>query len=190
MTEKTDAEKRVAAEMPVAGAIHVRRVNMGDVSGQKIGLTQSSARDVRGDEVRMIQCATQSVQSPRVSATMSAALQVDADEARLKMCAVAVAEAERVAVEQSGVYAVIGQDVHVSRCGARTVLARERIQAEKSFFGVAAAREIDASEVRTGFLIAREVRGNVQAFFDTKAALAFGLAFGAAFAAVRLLRRR
>ena len=84
-SDNADAEK-------MAGAIHVRRAHMGDVSGQKVGLTQSSARDVSGDEVRMLRSAARSVRSHEVSATMSAALQVDADRVQLRMSAVAVTE--------------------------------------------------------------------------------------------------
>jgi hypothetical protein len=53
-----------------------------------------------------------------------------------------------------------------------------------------AAREIEASEVRAGVVLAKEIRGTVRALMDTRAAAVFGAAFGAAFAAVWLLRRR
>lgn len=185
-TMDSDLERRGM----VAGEIHVRKGEMADVSGEKIDLTRSSAGDIQADSVRMLQSASRSVRSEELSATMSAALQVDTKDANLRFCSVGFLDAEHAEIGPASIYGVIGQEVNLKSCYAKTVLAQESMRVTQSLVGAAVAREIEANEVRAGFLIAKEVRGTVRTLMDTRAAAVFGAAFGAAFAAVWLLRRR
>lgn len=173
-----------------AGEIKVRGGQLADISGGKIGLAHSSADGIEAESVRMAQSAARSVRATELSATMAAALQVDAQEAEIRFSSVGLLDADRAEFGQSVVYGVMGQDVSLKSCYAKTAVSQGSFHASQSLIGIAAAREIEASEVRTGILIAKDVRGTVRALLDTKAAAVFGAAFGAAFAAVWLLRRR
>jgi len=174
----------------VAGEIMVNSGELADISGGKIGLAHCSAGDIQSESVRMAQSAARSVRTTELSATMSAALQVDAQEAEMRLCGVGLLDVDHAEIRQSVVYGVMGQEVSLKSCYAKTAVSQGSLHASQSLIGIAAAREIEASEVRTGILIAKDVRGTVRTLLDTKAAAVFGAAFGAAFAAVWLLRRR
>ena len=190
MAEQNEGARTSETGGLIAGEIHVRGASVADVSGQRIGLTQCSARDVTSEETRIVMSAAQSIRGRDVSAAASAALQVDAHTAKLGGCAVGIVEADQVDARYSGTYAVMGENVNLNSCWAQAAMAKEQMRIERSAVGVAAARQIEATDVRAGFLVAREVRGTVRTLFDTRAAAVFGAAFGAAFAAVWLLRRR
>jgi hypothetical protein len=190
MGESEMAELAAGSGGVVAGEIQVHKGELADISGGKIGLTRSSAEDIQADSVRMMQSAARSVRGAELSATMTAALQMDAQNADMRFCSVGLLDAEHAEIGPGSVYAAVGQDVNLKSCYAKVVLSQGSVQMNQSLVGVAAAREIEASEVRAGFLIAREVRGTVRTLMDTRSAAVFGAAFGAAFAAMWLLRRR
>lgn len=177
-------------ENTVAGTISIRRGNLGDVGAEQVNLTQCTAHDVNGRDVRMVQCSAQSVRAENLSGTITAALEQNATTANLRFCSVGMLDADRAEVSLANVNAVLGHQVSLRSCGARVIVAQDRIEMQQSGAAVVAAGQIEASEVRAGVVLAKEIRGNVRALLDTRAAAIFGAAFGAAFAAIWLLRRR
>jgi hypothetical protein len=190
MAEQSERERSTGVDGLVAGEISIRNASVGDVKADTVNIVQSRVGDVEGQQVRMTTTAAQSVRATEVAATLSASLQVEAQNATLKGCSVGMVEADQVEFGPGAVYAAMGENINLKSCGVRVALARDHIEAEHGMIGVAAAREIHADEIRTGFLIAREVQGSVRALFDVRAAAVFGAAFGAAYAAVRLFRKR
>jgi len=178
------------SEEAVAGKISIRRGNLGDVDAEQVSLVQCAARSVNGQEVRMVQCSAQSVRAENVSGTITAAVEQEATTANLRFCSVGMVDADRAEVSLGNVYAVLGHQVALRSCGVRMIVAQDRVDMQQSGAAMVAAREIEASEVRAGVVLAKEIRGTVRALMDTRAAAVFGAAFGAAFAAVWLLRRR
>lgn len=173
----------------MAGKISIRRGHLGDVGADEVSLAQCAARNVNGQDVRMVQCSAQSVRAENLSGTMTAALEQDAVTANLRFCSVGMLDADKADVNIGNIYAVLGHQVSLRSCGARMVVAQDRVDMQQSGAALVAANEIEATEVRAGVVIAKEVRGNVRALLDTRAAAIFGAAFGAAFAAIWFLRR-
>lgn len=176
-------------EEVVQGKISIRRGHLGDVSAEQVNLTQCAARNVDGQDVRMVQCSAQSVRAENLSGTMTAALEQDATTANLRFCSIGMLDADRADVNVGNIYAVLGHQVSLRSVGARMIVAQDRVEMERSGAALVAANEIEATEVRAGVVLAKEVRGNVRALLDTRAAAIFGAAFGAAFAAIWFLRR-
>lgn len=177
-------------EDTVAGEISIRKGNVGDVGAEQINLTQCTARSVSGRDVRMVQSSAQSVRAENLIATATAALEQNATAANLRFCNVGMLDADKAEVSIGNVYAVVGHQVSLQSCAARMIVAQDRVDMQRSGAAVVAASQIEASEVRAGVVLAREVRGNIRTLLDTRAAAVFGAAFGAAFAAIWLLRRR
>lgn len=177
-------------EDTVAGKISIRKGNVGDVGAEEVNLVQCTARSVSGQDVRMAQSSAQSVRAENLSATATAALEQNATTANLRLCSVGMLDADKAEVSIGNVYAVLGHQVSLRSCGARMIVAQDRIHMQQSGAAVVAAGQIEASEVRAGVVLAKEVRGNIRTLLDTRAAAVFGAAFGAAFAAIWLLRRR
>ncbi|MDH7490562.1 MAG: hypothetical protein QHH80_13790 [Anaerolineae bacterium] len=178
------------SEDTVAGKISIRRGNLGDVGADEVSLVQCAAHNVSGQDVRMVQCSAQSVRAENLSGTITAALEQDAATANLRFCSIGMLDADKADVNIGNIYAVLGHQVSLRTCGARMIVAQDRIEMHQSGAALVAAGEVEASEVRAGVVLAKEVRGNVRALLDTRAAAIFGAAFGAAFAAIWLLRRR
>ncbi|MGB9593668.1 MAG: hypothetical protein ACPL7R_05990 [Anaerolineae bacterium] len=178
------------SEDTVAGKISIRGGHLGDVGAGEVSLMQCAAHDVKGQDVRMVQSSAQSVRAENLSGTVTAALEQDATTANLRFCSIGMLDADKADVNIGNIYAVLGHQVSLRSCGARVIVAQDRIEMERSGAALMAANEIEATEVRAGVVLAREIRGNVQALLDTRAAAIFGAAFGAAFAAIWLLRRR
>lgn len=178
------------SEKTVAGTISIRRGHLGDVGAEQVNLTQCTARAVNGQEVRMVQSSAQSMRAENLNATMTAALEQNATTANLRFCSVGMLDADKADVNIGNIYAVLGHQVSLQSCGARMIVAQDRIEIERSGAALMAANEIEATEVRAGVVLAKEIRGNVRALLDTRAAAIFGAAFGAAFAAIWFLRRR
>ncbi len=174
----------------VAGTISIRKGHLGDVNAERVNLTQCASGTVSGQEVHMLQSSAQSVRAESLNATITAALEQDATTANLRFCSVGLVDADKAEVSVGNVYAVLGHQVSLQSCGARMIVAQDRIDMQRSGAAIVAAGEIEASEVRAGVVLAKEVRGNVRALLETRAAVIFGAAFGAAFAAIWLLRRR
>ncbi len=103
-------------------------------------------------------------------------------------------QAQYVQLGQSAVGTIDGQQVELSRSAARRVEASQ-FSAERSAVasasfqqgtlsqsavGVLVAREVQCEDVRTVFLAAPVVRGNVRTLIDVRSALAigFGMALG------------
>lgn len=174
----------------IAGTISIRRGHLGDVDAEQVNLTQCAARAVNGQEVRMVQSSAQSVRAENLNATITAALEQNVTTANLRFCSVGMLDADKADVNVGNIYAVLGHQVSLRSCGARMIVAQDRIEMEQSGAALMAANEIEATEVRAGVVLAKEIRGNVRTLLDTRAAAIFGAAFGAAFAAIWFLRRR
>jgi len=174
----------------VAGTIRIRRGQLGDVDAEQVNLTRCAAHTVNGHEVRMAQCSAQAVRAENLNSTMTATLEQNATTANLRFCSVGMLDADKADVNIGNIYAVLGHQVSLRSCGARMIVAQDRIEMERSGAALMAANEIEATEVRAGVVLAKEIRGNVRALLDTRAAAIFGAAFGAAFAAIWFLRRR
>lgn len=136
---------------------------------------EATADVINADRVEMRNSAAQSVDADAVEMHNSAALIVEADTVRLVQSSSGSARTETLAAEQSS--------LGLLRVGDATI-------ADSGVF-VLAADHVQAANLRTVWLVARQVEGDVTALLTPASALALGAGLGAAIALIaRLTNRR
>ncbi len=136
---------------------------------------EATAGVINADRVEMRNSAAQSVDADALEMHNSAALIVEADTVRLVQSSSGSARTETLAAEQSS--------LGLLRVGDATI-------ADSGVF-VLAADHVQAANLRTVWLVARQVEGDVTALLTPASALALGAGLGAAIALIsRLTNRR
>jgi hypothetical protein len=126
------------------------------------------------DQLEVSRVAIGGVRAGDVAARQAVVGGIAAGQASVEMGAVNGIAAREVTVQQGAVRAVLAQNVHVEQAIVRSVVANRVETGPTTAILVALARRID---------------GEAKVLLDWRGALALGAVLGAAYAAVRLLRR-
>ncbi len=112
---------------------------------------------------------------------------VEAREVVVSVGAIGAARAERISVERGAIGAAMGREIRLSQGAAQAVLAGNARFEQAFVRSVMAGRVEMGRGSAAGVVIAGRAEGDVRTLVDWRGALAFGAAFGLAWA---LFRRR
>lgn len=107
---------------------------------------------------------------------------VEAREVVVSVGAIGVARAEKVSVERGAIGAAMGREIRLSQGAAQAVLAGNARFEQAFVRSVMAGRVEMGRGSAAGVVIAGRVDGDVRTLVDWRGALAFGAAFGLAWA--------
>lgn len=125
-------------------------------------LQSSAAKSINADSVVMHSSAAQTIDANAIEMHSSAAQRVAADTIRMMQSQAFCAHTETLAVEQSNLGLLRATDATLADSHV-LALVSDRVQ---------------AANVSTVWLIARQVEGEVKAVFDARSAVLFGAAVG------------
>lgn len=148
----------------------------GAADAERSTIHQAAVREVHGREIHMVQGAAGAIQAEDVSLVQSAVGLVRADE---------------VSISMGGAGLIVGDRVRIAQGGAQSILARGPVSIEQGGAGVIVAQKVEVHpQTVVGFLVARNVAGDVRTLFDWRGAVAFGAALAIVARILEALRRR
>jgi hypothetical protein len=168
-------------------------------------MDEEPAADVQAENVTITQGGAQNVEAQTVTVNQGGIVRVDADTVSVRQGGVLYAKADTIQVTQGGIglaradgvtvmagYAsgVLASNVSLDAGGAKYILAREGVSMQQAAALVVASPAVTVTNSITGFLLARQVNGNVRVLFDRQAALVFGIATGIVMGMIMAARRR
>ena len=156
-------------------------------SPQLTSISQTDVKSVHAESVQMQQADAEFIRAETVEMQYSAAGNVKATDLSTRTSALGLVNSAEVHAESSIVGIV--QAEHASASGYTGIVTAGSADIHKSTIGYLAAQEVDAQEVRTVVLLARNVRGNVTTTLDTRGAVIAGL-IGGLFGGLMLLLGR
>lgn len=134
------------------------------VEAPAVEVKSTAAQSIQADKVEMRSSTAQTIDADVVDMHSSSAQTIQADTVRMQQCNTARAQVQSLAAEQS----VLG-----------SVRASEATLADSSVFALIGDR-VQAANVRSVWVIARQVEGDVKALIDPRGALALGVGLGSA----------
>jgi hypothetical protein len=156
----------------------VSDIGDGDIEADRVELRSAAAKSIDADRVTMHFSAAQTIDAESIEMYSSAAQRVEADTIRMVQSRAVSAHAETLVAEQSNL---------------GVLRATEATLADSQVFALVGDR-VQAANVSTLWLIARQVEGEVKTVFDLRSAAVFGAALGGVLGLVALmsgmLRRR
>ena len=134
----------------------------GAIETDRVELQSSAAKSIDADTVAMHSSVAQTIDAEAIEMHSSAAQRVDADTIRMVQSRAFSAHTETLAVEQSNLALLRATDATL---------------ADSAVFALVSDR-VQAANVSTVWLIARQVEGEVKTVFDPRSAVLFGAALG------------
>lgn len=125
---------------------------------------------------------------PKTSISTHAALVVQADSVEVSRGAAGVVVGNEVSFSRGYSTVVVARDLSLEKGGSQWLLAGDA-RIEQGGCGVVVARQVEATDLKVGILLAGTVNGDVQTMMDSEGAMRFGAALGLVLAIVMVLRR-
>ena len=110
---------------------------------------------------------------------------MQAQQVKVQQSFVGYSDVESLEIVQGGAMVISAAEATVTQGGA-TVLLANNVMIQEGGAGIVMARQVKGP-ARTGVLLAGEVEGPIETILDTRGALLFGIAAGAAIGAVILI---
>ncbi len=142
---------------------------------QVINVVESSVDSVKAELVRMHQSAANRLIADEVELHQSAAQSVTADKVSAHDAGFASVQAGQVSITQGSIALARASEIHMS--GTLGVGVADTIEVQGKA-GALVGRIVQAENVRSGILIARQVNGSVETLIDTRSAVLAGLVGG------------
>ncbi len=154
----------------------IEKKNIDIAEGDVVNITQSTVRSVDGDHVELQQVGALSIDGERINIDQGASCLIKGDSLNLNQSIVGMAAASS------------RLNMHSSL--STLTLSRDSIDIKDSASLLVAGRDVKAENVKTLFLAAANVEGDVKTLFDWRSALSLGAVLGGVIGLVALLRKR
>jgi hypothetical protein len=193
-------------EEPLIGEVSLDGKNLGDVKAKRVSLKRgnanninagavelimAAANEVRGEQVVLRQAAAQSLSGTDVVLRQGAVVQLEAESVQTTQSALALTRTEKLKATTSSLGGVWASEATLDQSLASLLVAPRAVpRIDQSAVGGMLTGKAEVHNGVIGFLIAAQVEGDYQVAFGTRAALAFGAAFGLVMALVLRLTRR
>ncbi len=157
------------------GEEKIQKRSLDIAEGDVINITQSTVRSVDGDHVELQQVGALSIDGERISIDQGASC---------------VIKGENINLNQSIIGMAASSQLNMHSSLSTLTLSRDSIDIKDSASVVVAGRDVKAENVKTLFLAASRIEGNVRTIFDWRSALSFGAVLGGLIGLLALLRKR
>jgi hypothetical protein len=143
--------------------------------------------EIHGERVALESSAVAQVNGEKVDMNNSAAFAVSAQDVHAVNSAILMAEVNNLELEQNNILLFANaSDAELHNSQAGTVIANTT-HMDQSVAGVLITRDVQASSIRTGILLAGHVEGQVETMLDTPRVFLAGMTAGVAMGVVVLV---
>ncbi len=153
----------------------VEKRSLDIAEGDVVNVIQSTVRAVDGDHVELQQVGALSIDGERINIDQGASCVIRASNINLNQCV-------------SGITATETATIRSSLCPI--VLSRKDVEVKDSATLLVAGNSVKTEGVKTLFVLAKEIDGDVKTLFDWRSALSFGAVIGGLMGLLALLRRK
>ena len=139
-------------------------------------------REIRNDGRR-------TVAANEVSIRQGGAGRVFARDVRVRQGGIGLAKTDSIRVSSGAVGGVFAREASLEQTTAHLVVASKEARLDQAASAVVVAESVHATQSVVGFLVARNVSGDVRVMFGPRAAFAFGAGLACVIGGFRLLHR-
>jgi hypothetical protein len=145
---------------------------------QVVNLSQASVGSVNAELVRASNSHIRHLQAEEADLSHSAVVSGRVGNLKARQTFVGAVQAQQAELTQAMVGGVRAENITLT--GRVGFVSATNVRAGEVFSaGAVASAKVEAPQVRTGVLIARQVNGNVETWLDARSAALFGAAAGA-----------
>lgn len=153
---------------------------------EPVELSGRTIENVSGGIVRLQQSMVSQLDAEQAQLVQSGAGRVEADWVELQQSGAQVIEGGTIRMRNGGALAIRAETIAAEQIGALAIRAGE-ITLSDSTAGVVIGDNVQAGNLNTFILVARQIDGQVNTVFDSRGAALLGLAVGATLGILSLI---